>query len=178
MKTLLIALAVLTIAYVVVWGRYLIRTWPSARGRDDGDLNLPAQIGVGFLANFLDTLGIGSFATTSSIYKLLNGIPDDLIPGTMNVGHTLPTATEAFIFVAVIPVDFRTLVSMIVAAAAGAWLGGWNGERLAQAQASNRFRDSVVLCRPADAFGAIEVAPGGRRRPGPGGPEALACRPG
>ncbi len=123
MKTLLIALAVLTIAYVVVWGRYLIRTWPSARGRDDGDLNLPAQIGVGFLANFLDTLGIGSFATTSSIYKLLNGIPDDLIPGTMNVGHTLPTATEAFIFVAVIPVDFRTLVSMIVAAAAGAWLG-------------------------------------------------------
>jgi hypothetical protein len=78
---------------------------------------------VGFFTNFLDALGIGSFATTSSIYKLLNAIPDDLIPGTLNVGHALPTIAEAFIVVAIIPVDFRTMVSMMAAATAGAWFG-------------------------------------------------------
>lgn len=78
---------------------------------------------MGFFTNFLDALGIGSFATTSSIYKLLNAIPDDLIPGTLNVGHALPTIAEAFIVVAIIPVDFRTMVSMMAAATAGAWFG-------------------------------------------------------
>ena len=71
----------------------------------------------------MDTLGVGSFAITSSIYKLFNAVPDDLIPGTMNVGHALPTITEAFIFVAVVAVEFRTLAAMIAAAVLGAWVG-------------------------------------------------------
>ena len=32
-------------------------------------------------------------------------VPDELIPGTLNVGHTLPTITQAFIYTAVIEVD-------------------------------------------------------------------------
>ena len=32
-------------------------------------------------------------------------VPDRIIPGTLNVGHTLPTVVQAFIFTAVIPVD-------------------------------------------------------------------------
>ena len=123
MKALLVALAVLSLAFAIVWIGYLRRTWHSTVGREDKGPNLAAQIGVGFFTNFLDALGIGSFATTSSIYKLLNAIPDDLIPGTMNVGHALPTVAEAFIFVAIIPVDFRTMVSMIASATAGAWFG-------------------------------------------------------
>jgi uncharacterized membrane protein YfcA len=125
MKLLLAALAVVSGVFVIVWSVYLRRTWHTSRRAHsvEEDPNFLAQVGIGFFANFIDTLGIGSFATTSSIYKLLNAIPDDLIPGTMNVGHTLPTVVEAFIFVAVIPVDFRTMVSMIASACAGAWFG-------------------------------------------------------
>jgi len=130
MEDLLIALAVISVVFVIVWIAFLMRTWHAPGNGEDENPNLPAQIGIGFFTNFLDTLGIGSFATTSSIYKLLNAVPDDLIPGTMNVGHTLPSVVQAFILVAVIPVDFRTMVSMITAASAGAWFGagtvsGW-----------------------------------------------------
>jgi uncharacterized membrane protein YfcA len=50
-------------------------------------------------------------------------VPDEQIPGTLNVGHTIPTLIEAFIFIAVVKVDPVTLVGMIAAAALGAWLG-------------------------------------------------------
>jgi uncharacterized membrane protein YfcA len=137
MRILLAALAVLTVVYVIVWAAHLKRTWHTRRSAEPlaKDPGFAAQMGIGFFANFFDTLGIGSFATTSSIYKLLRAVPDDLIPGTMNVGHALPTIVEAFIFVAVIPVDFRTMVSMIAAASAGAWFGagmisGWSKRKI------------------------------------------------
>ncbi|HVC18688.1 MAG TPA: sulfite exporter TauE/SafE family protein [Vicinamibacterales bacterium] len=83
----------------------------------------PAQGGVGFVTGFFDTLGIGSFATTTTFFKLRKMVDVREIPGTLNVGHTLPTITEAFIYTRIVPVDSRTLVLMIVAAVAGAWLG-------------------------------------------------------
>ena len=39
---------------------------------------------IGFVTNFFDTLGIGSFATTTSTYKLMSLVPDERIPGTMS----------------------------------------------------------------------------------------------
>lgn len=78
---------------------------------------------VGLVTNFFDTLGIGSFATTTSLYKLRRAVPDRLIPGTLNVGHTIPTLAQAFIYIAIVRVETRTLVCMIAAAVAGAWLG-------------------------------------------------------
>ncbi|HLW97832.1 MAG TPA: sulfite exporter TauE/SafE family protein [Candidatus Acidoferrales bacterium] len=133
---LLVALGVVTVAYIIVWSAFLWKNRKSAaNSKNDGGAELALQAGVGFFANFMDTLGVGSFAITSSIYKLLHAVPDDLIPGTMNVGHALPTIVEAFIFVAVIAVDFRTLISMIVAAVLGAWFGagivsGWPKRRI------------------------------------------------
>ena len=50
-------------------------------------------------------------------------VPDRIIPGTLNVGHTLPTVAQAFIYTKLIPVDVLTLFSMITAAILGAWLG-------------------------------------------------------
>jgi uncharacterized membrane protein YfcA len=50
-------------------------------------------------------------------------VPDRIIPGTLNVGHTLPTVVEALVTVAIIPVDTVTLFSMIAASVLGAWLG-------------------------------------------------------
>ena len=78
---------------------------------------------VGFVTNFFDTLGIGSFAPTTSLFKLKQVVPDEEIPGTMMLGHTPPVVIQAFIFIAIITVDPVTLVSMLVAAVLGGWLG-------------------------------------------------------
>src|SRR5262245_14288116 len=83
----------------------------------------PLQTIIGFVTAFFDTLGIGSFATTTSAYKLRAMVPVQLIPGTLNVGHTLATIAQAFIYTKMVPVDSTTLILMIVAACAGAWLG-------------------------------------------------------
>jgi uncharacterized membrane protein YfcA len=90
-----------------------------------GGLVVPTalQAAIGFVTAFLDTLGIGSFATTTAIYKLRNMVPVKLMPGTLNVGHTLPTIAQAFIYTQIVPVESTTLVLMIVAAVAGSWLG-------------------------------------------------------
>jgi uncharacterized membrane protein YfcA len=136
MKTaLLAALAVVSVVYIFVWVVYLRRTSQASAPSGDGAVKLGPQLVIGFFTNLMDTLGVGSFAPTSSIYKLLHAIPDDEIPGTMNVGHALPTVVEAFIFVAVIAVDLRTLVLMIIAAILGAWFGagivsGWPKRRI------------------------------------------------
>src|SRR5216110_1610751 len=81
------------------------------------------QTATGFVTAFFDTLGIGSFATTTAVYKLKNLVPVRLIPGTLNVGHTLPTIAQAYIFTKLVPVDSTTLILMIVAAVIGSWLG-------------------------------------------------------
>src|SRR5215469_13099083 len=81
------------------------------------------ETAISFVTNFFDTLGIGSFAPTTSLFKFFKIVPDEKIPGTLNVGHTPPTIAEAFIFIAIVNVDPLTLIALILAAVAGAWLG-------------------------------------------------------
>src|SRR6266571_4230900 len=81
------------------------------------------QTAIGFVTAFFDTLGIGSFATTTAAYKLRSMVPVKLIPGALNVGHTLATIAQAFIFTKLVPVESKTLVPMIGAAVSGSWLG-------------------------------------------------------
>jgi uncharacterized membrane protein YfcA len=78
---------------------------------------------LGFVTNFLDTLGIGSFAPATAYFKLRARMPDEKIPGTLNAGQALPTITQAVIFIATVSVDLTTLVGMVIAAVLGAWLG-------------------------------------------------------
>src|ERR1700683_3950169 len=59
----------------------------------------PIELLIGFVHDFFDPLGIGSFAPTTAIYKLLRTMPDELIPGTLNVGHTPSAITEPLKFV-------------------------------------------------------------------------------
>ncbi len=122
-------LAVFAVVYVAVWvaSRRRARSSPGAPGpaADQERHTAPAPLlgGIGFVVNFFDTLGIGSFATTTSIFKLQRLVPDRLIPGTLNVGLALPTVAQALIYISIVKVDMRTLVLMIAAAVAGAWLG-------------------------------------------------------
>ena len=134
---LLGALAVFGLIYLIGWAMMASRasvetTPPEAMPRaNPGILNVL----TGFVTNFFDTLGIGSFATTTAIFRFFKTVPDRVIPGTLNVGHTLPTIAQAFIFIALVQVEFKTLVLMIAAAVVGAWLGagvvaGWPRKRV------------------------------------------------
>ncbi len=60
--------------------------------------NLIATCIIGFFANFFDTLGIGSFAPSSAGFKFTKAVDDILVPGTLNVGDTVPVCVEAFLF--------------------------------------------------------------------------------
>jgi uncharacterized membrane protein YfcA len=84
------------------------------------------DLAIGFGTNFFDALGIGNFAPTTAIFKLTRRMPDEEIPGTLNVGHTLPVLVSAVVFTASVTVEFSTLATMLVAAVMGAWFGaGW-----------------------------------------------------
>ena len=129
-----IALGVLTAIFVVGWSAAVraIRRGPALEPSPATDTRFPDAPGIviGAVTNFFDTLGIGSFATTTAAFRALRLVPDRVIPGTLNAGHTLPTVVQAFIFTAVIPADPLTLFSMIAAAVIGAWIGagivaGW-----------------------------------------------------
>jgi uncharacterized membrane protein YfcA len=78
---------------------------------------------VGFITNFFDTLGIGSFAPTTALLKVFKLTDDKKIPGTLNVSMAIPVVAEAFIFMTVIKVEPITLFSMLGAATLGAFLG-------------------------------------------------------
>jgi uncharacterized membrane protein YfcA len=123
-SVLLAALGVLTAGFVAAWGRIImsVRREPVSHATD-ARLPTPLAIGIGAVTNFFDTLGIGSFATTTALFRFFRMVPDRIIPGTLNSGHTLPTVVQALIYISIIPVDVVTLVSMIAAAVVGAWLG-------------------------------------------------------
>lgn len=127
LKSILITvLGLLAVAYVGV----LVRGVRRARrdpGRELGAggrwAPTPLQVAIGFVTNFFDTLGIGNFAPTTAWFRYARVVPDELIPGTMNVGHTLPVMLMAFLYIEIVEVEPVTLVSMIASAVVGAWLG-------------------------------------------------------
>ncbi len=82
-----------------------------------------AELFTGFITVFFDTLGIGCFAPTTALFRALRLVPDERIPGTLNVGHTLSSVMGAFIFIQLVPVATGTLVPMLAAAMLGAWFG-------------------------------------------------------
>jgi uncharacterized membrane protein YfcA len=123
---LLLALALLSVLFLAAWVIAARRAKARLRDAVPG----PLAVAIGAVTDFLDTLGIGSFATTTSLYKLTGAVSDEEIPGTMNIGHAVPTFAEAFIFIAVVDVEMTTLISMIAASVIGAWFGagivaGW-----------------------------------------------------
>jgi uncharacterized membrane protein YfcA len=151
---LYLALGVAGIAFVIGAMR-------AAPRRNDRRGPTPVEILVGFVTDFFDTLGIGSFAPTTAIYKLRRMVPDELIPGTLNVGHTPSAITEALIFVGTILVDPVLLVTMILSATAGAWLGADIVARLSRR--AIQFTMGAALLIAGCVFAAINLhaLPGG-----------------
>ena len=102
-----------------------VRAAVSRRGQPASGRAIPAprHLAIGFATNFLDTLGIGSFATTTALFRMLREPADELIPGTLIAGHALPVLAQALTFINVVSVDPTQLGLLIAAAAAGGWLG-------------------------------------------------------
>jgi uncharacterized membrane protein YfcA len=130
---LFIALGLFALYYFVV----LAQGIKVARAAGEPITPTPIGMGIGFVTNFFDTLGIGSFATTTAFFRWFKQVRDEQIPGTLNVGHTPPTLVEAITLIALFrtAIDPITLVELIVAAVAGAWFGanlfsGWSRRKI------------------------------------------------
>ena len=87
------------------------------------ETSFPLNVVFGFVADFFDTLGIGNFAPTTAFFRAFKQVQDRLIPGSLNVSHTIPVGLEALLFLTVIEVEIVTLVLMISAAVSGAVIG-------------------------------------------------------
>jgi uncharacterized membrane protein YfcA len=113
---LLAALAIVNVAFVLAWVRDALQrsVRPAPRFGD---------IAIGFVTDFLDVLGIGSFAPTTALFKLRGRPPDELIPGTLNVGHNAAAFVETAVFVTAVAVEPVLLAAMVASATLGAWLG-------------------------------------------------------
>jgi uncharacterized membrane protein YfcA len=120
---LLTVLVLVNIAFVIGWiwaaRHYRLRERPG-----------PADIAIGVVTDFLDTLGIGSYAPTTALFKFRGKPADELIPGTLNVGHNASAFLETVLFVTTVSVEPVLLACMVASATAGAWLGAGLVSRL------------------------------------------------
>ena len=119
---MLSALAAVAAAFTGLWTTAFLRARRQETGQDTRTPGLP-EILTGAFTMFFDTLGIGSFALTTAIFRALRMVPDQLIPGTLNAGHSLGSILQAFIYTAIIPVDAATLILTVLSSTLGAWLG-------------------------------------------------------
>jgi len=175
---LLSVLALVTLAYIGRWWmlEHARGIQIAAGAQSGGDRTLrPADALVGFVTNFFDTLGIGSFAPTTAYFKLRARMPDEQIPGTLNTGQALPTMTQALIFIATVSVDLTTLFSMILAAALGAWLGVGLVSRLSRRAIQLGMGAALMCAALLFLAGNLHWMPGGGDALGLSGPQLLTA---
>ncbi len=153
---LFLLLGIFAAVYLVGW----VRMGRSHVARD-GSKPTPAGLLIGFVTNFFDTLGIGSFATTTTAFHHLRMVDDRVIPGTLNVGHTLPTIAQAFIYIAIIKVDMTTLVALIAAATLGSWLGAGVVSGFSRIKVQAGMGACLLILAVVMLLRALNVVPGG-----------------
>jgi uncharacterized membrane protein YfcA len=153
-KAFFTLLAFGSIALAVAWIR-------AARLGPDSNRPTVGAMAVGGITSFLDTLGVGSFAPTTALFKVFHIVDDELIPGTLNVGLAAPTIIAAAIFVRSIEIDPSLLAATISSAVLGAWLGAGVVSRLPRR--SIQFGMGVALLIAVAFFIAVTlgVLPGG-----------------
>src|SRR5262245_9888021 len=107
---LLLALTLCGLLLAVRWFLALRRV-----RRDDPGRGTPTlfEVLIGFVFNFFDTLGIGSMAPTTAVFRLSRLVPDELIPGTLLIGLALSVTTQVLFFISVVSVDAWQLVALI-----------------------------------------------------------------
>jgi uncharacterized membrane protein YfcA len=156
-KTLLLAaLVAISLVFSAFWAAAITRrgavsqAWPGW-----------IRSAIGFIANFFDTLGISSFATTTTMLRMRGLVDDQVIPGTLNVGHFLPTVAQALIYITIVEVDFRTLLFLIAAAVAGAWLGAGIVAGMPRRAIQRGMGVALLIAAALLAAAALQLIPGG-----------------
>jgi uncharacterized membrane protein YfcA len=84
---------------------------------------------LGAITNFLDTLGVGSFAPSMAWMRFRRLVPDRLIPLTMLAGYILPSVAQALIFLVLLGV--RVDPWLIIGCSAAMIVGGVLGVPIA-----------------------------------------------
>lgn len=119
-----IVLGVLTAIYAVMFGKDYMESSKNGLLEAEEEKSWVKPGIIGFIANFGDTLGIGSFAPIVAMSKFSKmKVHDKQIPGMLNVSCTIPVVTEALIFTTTIEVEPITLITMLAAAGAGSYIG-------------------------------------------------------
>ena len=91
---------------------------------------------IGYVTDLLDTLGIGTFATTTTLFKMTKLVDDDRkIPATLTTAHVIPVMVEALCFITIVKVDITTLVCMALSSFTVAFVGAritknWNTRKV------------------------------------------------
>ena len=116
---------------------------------------------TGFVTTFFDTLGIGNFATTTTIFRTWHLVPDELLPGTLNVGHSIAAVLGAFIFIGLVPVAPETLLPTIVASGLGAWMGSGVVARLPRYRIRLGMGTALLVAATLMLLTQLQWLPGG-----------------
>lgn len=121
MTILLSLLLVLILSFSVVFAKDLVQT--AKENKFETETSFWKMGGLGFVALFLDVLGIGSFNTITAFSKNFSLTQDKTLPGTLIVSTTIAGAVMAVVFVTTVEVDPTTLVIMLVSSSIGGYIG-------------------------------------------------------
>jgi uncharacterized membrane protein YfcA len=152
------------LATLAASGVVLVFRWvQEMRSIGAGPVARPALLDVlvGFITNFLDTLGIGSFATTTAAFRIFRMVPDELIPGTLIAGLALPVVTEALLFISVVEVDPRQLTALIVVCVIGGWMGAGIVASLPRSTVQLGVGGALLIASVFMALGMLGLVPAG-----------------
>lgn len=151
-------LLVLTVYFAIMFFKDYIKALKEEKIEKTNFFALGA---VGFLTNFLDTLGIGSFATTTALFKFFKLTKDRTIPGTLNVACTIPVVVEALIFITVIKVEPVTLFAMLVSATVGAFIGAGIVSKLDEKKVQIGMGAALIIVALVMLAGQLKLMPVG-----------------
>lgn len=120
-------------------------------------------LALGAVVNFLDTLGIGSFAPTTAWFRFRRMVPDRLIPPTMLTGLTPPVLFESLIFLILLGVlvDPVLLFGCATACMAGGLVGAPLVARARVWIVQLVVAVGLVLAATAYAMTNLQMFPGG-----------------
>lgn len=157
-KVVLGLLIILTIFFAIAFLRDYIKA--SKEGNVE-KTNFFALGAVGFITNFFDTLGIGSFAPTTALLKNFKLSKDRTLPGTLNVACTVPVAVEAILFINGIEVEPLTLFSLLIAATVGAVVGAGVVSKLDEKKVQFGMGVALVIVALVMLAGQLKLMPAG-----------------
>ena len=155
---MLIALLILLSLAILVYGFALARAAIAKRVAPGAE-----ALALGAAVNFLDTLGIGSFAPTTAWFKFRRMVPDRLIPQTLLCGLTPPAMTESIIFLILLGVlvDPVLLFSCVIAVFIGGLVGVPLVTRARVWIVQTIVAIGLVLAAAAYAMTNLHLFPGG-----------------